>query len=176
MNFDLVRPCANCPFRTDVPGYLRRERAQEIAEALMGGSSFPCHKTTETVEEDDGSSRVATADSQMCAGAMIVLERMEQPNQIMRIAERTHVYDHNRLDMGAPVHGTLAQFVWHHGEDEEQGEPCSASGPGCLAPAGFLVNGTAVPNAVDPDATEVCPECGEYVCEACDCRCTEEGW
>lgn len=175
MKFDLVRPCANCPFRTDVPGYLRRARAEEIAHSIVNGASFPCHKTTE--EDEDEGTRHATPVSQMCAGAMIVLERMERPNQIMRIAERTHVYDHERLDMTAPVHMTLAQFVWHHGEEEDQGEPCSVSGPGCLAPAGFLVGGTAVPSAVEPDATEPCPECGEYVCEACECYCqSDEEW
>jgi hypothetical protein len=34
MNFDLVRPCGDCPFRSDKRAYLRPERVREI---LGGG-------------------------------------------------------------------------------------------------------------------------------------------
>ncbi len=53
MRFDLTRPCADCPFRSDTPPFgLAPERVREI---LGGGEhnhgfpavSFPCHKTIE---------------------------------------------------------------------------------------------------------------------------------
>lgn len=70
MKFELVRPCPKCPFRLDIPEYLRGGRAEQIARDLAGGASFACHETTVPSDEDDGS-MVEAADSQMCAGAMI---------------------------------------------------------------------------------------------------------
>jgi hypothetical protein len=43
--FALKRPCGNCPFRTDRVPFLSRDRAQEIADSLLDGASFHCHKT-----------------------------------------------------------------------------------------------------------------------------------
>lgn len=166
MKFDLVRPCPHCPFRMDVPPYLRR--AQEIASSLAGGSTFACHQTTATVEDDEGDDDVvATPDSQMCAGAMIALMRSGGPNQIMRVAERTRGLDVGKLDMTAPV-GSLVEFVAHHDEedDESANEACSVANPGCLHPAGELVEGTVVA-AAEKEPTSGCPSCGEPVCDAC---------
>lgn len=41
-DFKLRRPCPNCPFRTDVPPYLRGARAEEIARSIANGSDFRC--------------------------------------------------------------------------------------------------------------------------------------
>jgi len=83
LNFDLVRPCPTCPFRVggEAIRKLRPGRGDEIADILLSDGSFLCH-------EDE---------SQHCCGAMIILEKLEQPNQMMRIAERTGGYDHNKL-------------------------------------------------------------------------------
>jgi len=35
MRFSFRKPCRNCPFRIDIPGYLHEERAREIIEALL---------------------------------------------------------------------------------------------------------------------------------------------
>jgi len=50
MRFDLVRPCANCPFRSDKPFFMKRERVLEILGDRHGkrwwpATSFVCHKT-----------------------------------------------------------------------------------------------------------------------------------
>lgn len=168
MKHDLVRPCPHCPFRTDVHGYLRRGRAVEIATAIAGGATFACHKTTEEIEEwdGDGGDLVATANSQQCAGSLICQEHMENPNQATRVAERIGIYDPTRLDMSAPVARSLAQFIYHHGADEEEAECCSVCDPGCEAPAGMLINGFAVPSEVEVEL-DMCPVCGEPVCESC---------
>lgn len=169
MEYRLRRPCPHCPFRTDVPPYLRKERAQEIATSIARGATFPCHETTENDDEDAG--RVAVAGSQACAGAMIAMEKSAQPNQMMRVAGRLGMFDPTRLDLGAPVVGSLAAFVRHHqglDADGSEPEPCSIVEMGCEAPAGFMEGGTAVPNTeIEEGMTEPCVGCGEPVCESC---------
>jgi hypothetical protein len=181
--FKLRRPCANCPFRTDVPGYLRRSRAVEIAQGIAGGSIFPCHETTENAVDDDGNDiRVQVDTSQFCAGAVIAMEKMEQPNQALRMAERFGIYDPAMMDMDAPVVSSFVEFVDHHGEsmeslvaqcrdEEEDGEYldscCSIVNTGCEAPAGFMMGGTAVPADNEGVELHACPECGTTVCSSC---------
>lgn len=87
MRFSLTRPCALCPFRTDL-------------------ASGPCHETTGV----KGPQRAA----QHCAGALIMLERANLPSQAMRIAERLGIYDRRKLDMGAPVYDSPASWVQAH--------------------------------------------------------------
>jgi hypothetical protein len=160
--FVLKRPCANCPFRTDIPGFLRRGRAVEIAEGIAGGALFACHKTTGW--DDEAEMLVEMDSSKVCAGSLIVQERQGQVGQMLRIAERLNVYDPTRLDMEAPVARSLVEFVEHHaGEDAE---PCAIVEDGCLAPAGLLVGGMVVPAEREGEVHE-CPSCGSWVCDAC---------
>ena len=184
MKYDLRRPCPKCPFRPDVPAYLRGGRAQEIATAIAAGGGFPCHQTTVEVEDDEddveGCDRAPTPDSQMCAGALLVMENLDAPNQIVRVAERIGLYDASKLDRSAPSFGSWMEFVEHHAGDgpREEHEPCSEVGAGCEAPAGYLVGGEVIPES-DPGETEECPQCGEFVCDACwDAHIEghEEGW
>lgn len=176
MRYTLKRPCAKCPFRSDVPGYLRRARAQEIAEALARGGEFACHETTVPDSDDPESGLTEGPGSKHCAGALIVMEREGQPGQMMRIAERVGEYDPAALDMGAPVVRSLYDFVRHHGEDEadafeDEEECCNTVGPDCEAPAGILVGGAVLPAERTGELHE-CPGCGEFVCSACS---NEEG-
>ena len=114
MKFTLVRPCAECPFRNDRPGYLTIDRAEEIADALTTRQgTFSCHKTN---VEDDYGEMIETEESQHCAGAMIMLEKMEQPNQMMRICERIGLYDMRKLDMDSPVVDDVEEFVEIHSQ------------------------------------------------------------
>lgn len=175
MKYGLSKPCKDCPFRTDVPGYLRRDRAQEIAREIARGSTFPCHKTTVPDPEDE-SARMATQTSQMCAGAIIVMEHEDAPNQMLRIAERIGLYDRRKMDMNAPVHRSFAAFIRHHGDgdDWESAEPCSICGDGCEAPAGWMEGGVVVTNEdIDPSVMTVCPECEQPVCETCAQWCCD---
>ena len=50
----MVRPCTNCPFRTDGTAirFANRERAEEIEESAYR-HGFPCHASAELVEHDD---------------------------------------------------------------------------------------------------------------------------
>jgi hypothetical protein len=115
MKYGMVRPCAHCPFRHDIPGYLRGSRAREIAESLLNGGNFPCHETTVVVLDDEGNEELrAASNSEHCAGALIMLERMGQPNQMMRICERLGMYDMRKLDMASPVFPRVGEFIAHH--------------------------------------------------------------
>lgn len=164
--YKLRRPCAECPFRTDVPPYLTGVRAADISIALLRGSEFACHETT---EHDDEGEAHTTPDSMFCAGALIVLEKMDQPNQMMRIAERLEMYDRTKLFMDSPVHEDLDGFIRHHGEETgDETESCSVVGYQCEAPAGYMVGGVAITAPPgELGATFYCGECGEPVCDSC---------
>lgn len=113
---DLVRPCAHCPFRTDIPPFLRAARIYEIAAQLPNGY-FVCHETIDYDQEPeegaDGEEPEAalTEKSEHCAGALILLEKLEQPSQLMRIYERLNAYDATKLDMSAPVYDSFEQMA-----------------------------------------------------------------
>lgn len=124
MKFTLRRPCANCPFRTDCrQGWLGRKRATEIATSITAHQkTFSCHKTNDfssgEVEE--------TENSQHCAGALVLLEKRNQPNQMMRIAERLGFYDRHKLDMAAPVFDSTKDFIKHHAAPARREKAASA--------------------------------------------------
>lgn len=108
MKFDLKKPCRDCPFRSDIAGYLTKARVHEIIESISRGQkTFSCHKTNDT----SGSETVETRNSQHCAGAMIFLEKNGAPNQMMRIAERLGMYDHTKLHMDAPVFDNASDMI-----------------------------------------------------------------
>lgn len=104
----LNSPCLHCPFRKDISAYLTPERAQEIADSLRSGAEFPCHKTVDYSKDSEG---VTTSESKFCAGSMVVLEKSEGPNQMMRIAERLGLYDYRNLNTEAPVFESLEEFI-----------------------------------------------------------------
>lgn len=114
MKFDLTKPCSNCPFRTDVPFFLSAARAREIAHGIAKeDKTFQCHNTIEYGEEDDDGhcASIRTPQDQHCAGAAIMLEHMNRPNQWMRIAERLGFYDRHKMVMDSPVFRSVAEFV-----------------------------------------------------------------
>lgn len=101
MKYDLTKPCNLCPFRND------SKRLTVPAERLeeMAAGEFCCHKTG--VVNDETGSIEPTKNSQHCAGLLIMLEKMEQPHQMMRICERIGMYDRTKLDMDAPVFDSI---------------------------------------------------------------------
>lgn len=116
MNFDMTKPCDNCPFRRDcLEGWLGEERAAEIADSLERDQPFPCHKTTTFDYEGD---RYFSDKEQHCVGAAMVLEKADKPNQLMRIAERLGVYDRRKLDQESfdIVFDDFGEFIQHHAE------------------------------------------------------------
>ena len=107
MKYTMKSPCAECPFRRDRPGFLRRARVQSIADGLLAEGEtcqpFKCHKTIGMGE-----------DAQHCAGALIVLEKMNRPHLGMLTGRMLSEYD-GHPDVGHPhVFHNMKQFVEHH--------------------------------------------------------------
>lgn len=107
MKFDLKKPCDNCPFRSDRVFYLHEERVEEILHGMIEEQrTVTCHKTIDYSKEDESGEHIAQPDDQHCAGALILLEKINRPNQMMRIAERCGFYDRTKLNMASPVYDT----------------------------------------------------------------------
>jgi hypothetical protein len=105
--YAMTTPCAHCPFRNDIKPYLTRSRVREIERSLVL-AEFPCHKSTTF---DDEGEATRTGDEIHCAGALILLEKLERPSQMMRISERLGMYDRRKIDMGAPVFDSFANMA-----------------------------------------------------------------
>lgn len=165
MNHNMTQPCERCPFRNDLPhGYLTAERITEIAESLFSGHSFPCHKTTEEVVDEEGFGDMEpTADSEQCAGAEIFLNKQGTSTQLGRIAERLGMAA--TLETDSPVCASVEEMLAVHGHEDEGGEHCWIVNPGCEAPAGMMVGGGIVPGL--EWAEFECHECCQPVCGNC---------
>lgn len=94
MNYNMTAPCDACPFLKG-SGFTWR--------SLVAHSSgeFACHKTC-NLDEENGTFE-PKEKSLHCAGALIFLEKQNQPHQMMRICERLGFYDRTKLNMDAPV-------------------------------------------------------------------------
>lgn len=101
MDYNMTKPCADCPF-LNKPCMKRTFPKNRLDEFASG--EFPCHKTAEVIEDDEECAEFhAKEGSQHCAGALIYLEKRNSPHQMMRIAERLGMYDRTKLDMDADV-------------------------------------------------------------------------
>lgn len=183
-----VTPCKKCPFRTDVEPYLRPERAREIAQSIRAGAEFPCHETTE-VDPDNDSAMIATSNSQVCAGALIIQEKQGGLNQLARISERLGLYDSTKMKLDAPVYDSFTD--WVRAQDpgavqtvtDEDGEVyeyqhCGVVGPECIDPAGYAVGGGAAENDEPPTCNpleDTCGYCGNEMCTSCTAEPDEHG-
>ncbi len=105
-DFKLTSPCRDCPFLLSREFPLREGRRADIAASLLNGGQFHCHKTVDYSDDEPNPN-----GAQQCAGSLIVLERMGQPHQMMRIAERLGVYDPSKLDMDADVPEDLLEWI-----------------------------------------------------------------
>lgn len=109
MKFNVTSPCAHCPFRRDVPGYLHPERVRELADMLTDDdlSWFACHETTTSKGRS-----TRHRDAAPCAGAMIIQEKRGRTAVVTRIAKAVGLF--KKLNMEAPVFDTFEEFVEHH--------------------------------------------------------------
>jgi hypothetical protein len=116
--FGLTTPCDNCPFRRDVKPYIRPERVLEIEHSLER-AEFPCHKTTNREEDEEGNTSSSPSSGEIhCAGALILMEKEERSSQMMRIAERLGMYDPRKLNMAAPVYDSFEEMYEAHVNEE----------------------------------------------------------
>ncbi len=96
-------PCKTCPFRITPSGLrgLGTERAEEIAESLLRGESFTCHSDLD---------KPAKSRNQ-CVGAMLILDKLQQPNQIMQVATRLSLFSVTALRGRAVVFDNFDDWV-----------------------------------------------------------------
>lgn len=104
-------PCKTCPFRTTKSGLrgLGTERAEEIAESLSRGESFTCHSDLD---------KPAKRRNQ-CVGAMLILDKLKQPNQIMQVAGRLGMFNVTELRGRDAVFDNFDDWVSVQAEDGE---------------------------------------------------------
>lgn len=173
-----MAPCAKCPFRKDIPIYLRPERREEIVEALRDGLSFPCHESVDwhEAESDDDEPYYEGGETE-CAGAVKALLAAGGTTQMTRIAERLGIADADVVAARGVDVWALDQWprlaegstgdapAWEEG-DEDGVETCNTVNGGCLAPAGYLgTSGAVVSGTVAADGE--CGTCGEACCTNC---------
>jgi len=110
--FNLRRPCRDCPFRLDRPGYLTRPRAAEIVAALGRGEHFHCHKTIDYGAAEDSEPVTDPATAQLCAGSILMLEKSgRRLPAIAQIGVRLGCYDPATLRGGDAVHSDAEAFI-----------------------------------------------------------------
>lgn len=95
MNYKMTTPCSECPFLIG-SGFTFKSLTRHAS------GEFPCHKACE-INENTGDFEAKSKDTPHCAGALIFLEKRNQPHQMMRICERMGMYDHRNLNMNANV-------------------------------------------------------------------------
>lgn len=97
----MTQPCKSCPFKLDtLKGWLGQDRTLSISKSLLNGESFPCHKTF-------------AGKFKHCAGAALILELMNQPNQLMQVAQRLNHYP-KPLRGKDLVFQTFDSFIKYH--------------------------------------------------------------
>lgn len=110
MNYTMTNPCDKCPFRNDIRPFLQAGRVRQIEASLERGT-FPCHQTIDYSNDSEDGEPLVPANAQHCAGALILLEKLERPSQMMRICERLGLYDRRKLNMDAPVYDSFKDMA-----------------------------------------------------------------
>lgn len=121
MKFRLKNPCRDCPFRNDRPTpFFGRDahgeaRATELAASFADNHLFPCHKTADWDEDDDGTvHQVRTERTSGCAGMVIMAGHDPRGSNILRISERLGMLDWANINMEAPVYRGYSAFIADH--------------------------------------------------------------
>lgn len=140
-----MKPCANCPFLREQVRMLRPARKREIAAELRRGGWFPCHKTVDYEDSDEGRT---THKSRWCAGALATMENNPRgagaaENQAVRIAQRLGILDLDKLTGRDLVFGSLRE--WCAGGCVPAGRRTSATDTTLMETLGAL-QGAPCPN------------------------------
>jgi len=119
MDFKLKKPCKGCPFRKDcLPGWLGKERAQEIANSvILGDGGFPCHKTVnyEAWNEEEEEEYFYKGGEQFCAGALALEQKAnEGGNLSIRLGRMFKGFKYSDLKDKDVIFESVQQFIKHH--------------------------------------------------------------
>lgn len=106
MNFNLKKPCNNCPFNKTGAIQLESGRLEGIVENLLSDDKnhFQCHKTVHSKKggswgEDKNGEEIYRASGQesQCVGAMVYLLKVNAQNLSMRIGAAVGMLDFDGL-------------------------------------------------------------------------------
>ena len=122
MKYNLIRPCSECPFRSDFPkrfeGWLGHRAEKMAATVIIQSYTFACHKTVKRQDCDDEGEDICNDESEQsaCAGALIIQRKLNTTfeNPGMRYLYVRGHYDPEKLDMTSPVFDTAEEFVDFH--------------------------------------------------------------
>ena len=122
MDYKLIRPCSNCPFRSDLPehnrGWLSRRISSIVEDVIYGDNTFMCHKTLSGThsEDSDSTEYYPSGTEQQCAGALIMAqhEGVLFNNQAHRLATRLGMFNPDNLNMDAPVFKSVLECLEFH--------------------------------------------------------------
>lgn len=107
MDYDLKKPCNNCPFLREGGVRLHPLRVRDIAGGMLSsqGAEFACHKTTtkHTDDDDKFGEDEAGPDSKHCAGALIFALKNDTMTQMMRICHRIRAFDPETMMADKPA-------------------------------------------------------------------------
>jgi hypothetical protein len=90
VNFNLKKPCANCPFLKEGAIELNEGRVEGIVAGLLSNDRecFVCHKTLDLKGDKKRS---------QCVGSMVYLLKVGQPSVSMRMAAACDMLDYDGL-------------------------------------------------------------------------------
>lgn len=102
MNFDLNKPCSNCPFRKDKFFYLQPSRALGIVKSVTSGRTFSCHKTVRAKKPESH-----------CAGVLIILAKQDKlfDSNSLRMAIRLGLLNPSTLKLSSPVYDKFEDYL-----------------------------------------------------------------
>lgn len=109
LRYDLRRPCADCPFRRDVPkheGFGSGLAELYLAMFIMGTKGHTCHMTDPMGDSLAG--QRFEGPLQHCAGALILMRResIEPPSSVTRAIDDGR-FDFDQLEDAGVVYGSL---------------------------------------------------------------------
>lgn len=112
LHYDLRSPCANCPFRRDVPHHegMAAGKIVELFTAMAGSGNvaFTCHRTDPN--SDHPPARNYKGKLQHCAGFMVLMEKEKCPSLGMIQAEASGSLDRTKLNIKAPVYSMMGML------------------------------------------------------------------
>lgn len=109
MQFKLNAPCKSCPFKKDtLKGWLGESRAEDLVKSIIHEEkTFSCHKTTGVLGNEP-------KDTQMCAGALLLILKELPGHRMLRIAEHFNMLDTSEVRGKDLVFDTAEDFIKHH--------------------------------------------------------------
>jgi len=87
MKHDLTKPCKECPYVGNMPGWIgAHQDPQEFVDLAKSDSRFPCHQTID-YEDPAWSVKVASGDVQQCVGQLAFMNRDFKLSRTREVAQ-----------------------------------------------------------------------------------------